>query len=209
MAKSNWVLTPEIEKRLQAAYENYQYGDIEKIAREFGIPSRRLSAFLTKKYGVNVSHLYRYTWSTEEILILKRYPPGTQLSVVQQALISAGFRGRNLNAIRRKRNRLQLGLHPDREGNFSVSTVAQAMGASRNSVTAWIRRGWLRAYRPTGHTIDINAAYTITPKALKEFIIEYVAYIGECWPKADRYFIVDILTERSGEKAVFEKRMEG
>lgn len=209
MVQKKWFLTSELEERMKTVSENYQHGDLLKLANEFGIPPRKLGELFYEKMGVNANTFYRYKWSKQEILILQKFPKGTQLALIKEALISAGFENRSLKAISKKRSKIGFGLNPDINGHLTANAVAEGLGVDRGTVVSWIKRGWLRAYRPTGPTIDISAAYTITPEALREFIIEYVAYLGSCWPKMDRYFIVDILSGKSFERRIFEKRMEG
>lgn len=183
-------LTDEEKQRISGV--SSEYGALAQLARELGRPINTLSGHLRSR-GVPPRQL----WSSQEdrILIAHRGKSDKEISAY---LLSAGF-VRSPGAVSERKRRLRMTISPDRNGDYSAQAVAQGLGSTVTTVTAWIRRGWLRACRPAGKDLRSGPAWTITAGGLREFIIHYTAHVD--FGRTDKYFLTDILTGCSVAKA--------
>ena len=189
--KYNWAELDNELLRLRDAG-----GNVTQFGRDKGIP--KSTVFLRLNM---LGAQRRIGWNTEEEKILRSMKHCTYREI-QKALVDAGFALRKRSSICAKRAKLGMSINPDTNGNYSTNTLAAVMGVTDSMVQGWIRRKWLRAFRPVGDKFAPGFAWVITPAAVREFIVEYVAYLDKSWPKTDRFFIVDILTGASGEKKI-------
>lgn len=192
-------LSDEEKKRI-ANIPN-RWGAITAIARELGRNIDTVNSHLR-----SIGRLPRTigVWSNDEDEILRSNNTVT-IKDLCRILMLKGY-SRTPAAIEARRQVLRLTINPDIDGNYSANAVALGMGIRPDQVTIWIRRGWLIAVRPVGPSPHMGCAWIITPSDLRKFIIEYVTYVT--LTKADKYFLVDILTGYSSQKIIQFKKNE-
>jgi len=186
----------EQDAAIKMAYESGKRGENKRLAYQFGCDRRDISARAAQLGLPSLLASYvkgsAQPWQPWELKILCAHS-GEPIAQIRARLYAKsshrsllGIRG--MLALLRKKGEI-----PDTEqfyenkGYLKLSAVAAGLGTTPSLVATWIRDGLLRANNPgPGGVIKVHY------RDLRSFMIEYVAK----WDhrKADRWFMVDVLT---------------
>lgn len=183
-----YIITPEIHAEIQRAYQgDTGNGEIKDLAARMGLPRWRVSRYAITK-GWIAKQKKEPNWSDEELRILERNAHRTPHNI-QMKLMKAGFkRSENGIVIKRKKMRFLKNL-----AGQTCRSVAQCFGIDDHSISAWIERGWLKAWRRGTERTPAQGGdqWYIKDQWIKDFVVEYVAVID--FRKVDKYWLVDLL----------------
>lgn len=195
--------TPEQDEAIRKVYERGERGGNFLLAQKWKIEPRNISARAAKLgFPPLIRRATRgkpIVWRESEIELVCKHS-GEPAAQIRARLYAKGC-SRSLPAIRTLVFRLRKeGKAPGREEFFeeknqiTLQAVATGLGTREWVVEDWIKKGWLKTRKRPKNTI-----VTIRYHDLRKFLIDYVGY----WDhrKADRFFMVDVLTNQMAEKA--------
>ena len=180
-----FVTTPFIDAAIKRHYANNpQRGTLSKLAHQVARPVGWVSRRAIEM-GIQRPRFDSPKWSEQELDILRASAwrvPGA----IARILRKKGFR-RSTNAIQIKLTRLRCDRSKD--DVYTASGLGELLGANKDTVAAWIRKGWLKAStRGSGHP---NDSYVIHHKDVRRFVIENAAAVD--LRRVDRDWFIDLL----------------
>ena len=170
-----------------------------RLAKQLNVPRSALS-YRCKELGIIESRDSR-PWSDRENEILAERAH-LSLQVIQRHLKKAGFR-RTQSAIIGQRKLMRINMEDAKleAGVYTGKQLALCMGVDCRTVYRLINKGMLTAKR-AGYERDRDY-WHITEKSIRAMLINYTAEID--FRKVDKYWLVDILTNRTGAKGAGAK----
>ena len=132
-------------------------------------------------------------WTEEENELLSANVH-LSLEALAKKLVRSGHPHRSESAISTQRHRLGAIVHLSTEA-YSATGLSGLLGCSTTQISAWIRRGWLKA-TPRSEAIDRNHGgigdrWMIAPLAVKNLITTYPHYIDIT--AVDKHWFIDLL----------------
>jgi hypothetical protein len=192
MPAAKWKhVYPRIDPLLHDLYVNragqgHNGFSVKPLAERLGLPT-----FVLKHRAVilGLARTKEFPWSEKEIKILERFAH-RHPEVIQRKLKCAGFH-RSMTGIVLKRKRLRLCKN---HGGWSLTQLALAFGEDQHKISLWVNTGLLRAEHCGTKRLPQQGGdrYFIKPAWVKAFIVQNIAEVD--LRKADKYFIVDVLT---------------
>lgn len=137
-------------------------------------------------------------WSEAELELLGEHFHKNP-DVVVKIFAKHGFtRTGTAIAIKRKRS----GYRMEDAPVYSARGLARAMGVDVKTITRWISLGLLRAKHRGTRRCEAQGGdmYEIKPIAVRDFLINHTAHFDH--RKADKFWLVDVLTARSADARV-------
>lgn len=188
--RQRWHSSVAIDAVIRRTYQAVpSKGDIARCAKTVGRPrwwvSKRAS-----QLGLVVPRFKEPAWSEDEIELIQELAHKHPASI-KRSLARRGYR-RSETAIVVKLKRL--GADRTDPNAMNANQLAECLGVDRKTVGRWIELGWLRAARRQ-HS-DKDDYWRITRKDVRRFIIENTGQVD--LRKVDRFWFVDLLTEREG-----------
>lgn len=196
---ANWnalVWTADQDAAIRRGYESGEWGINKRLARQFGVNPRAISAraaVIGAPPLVAADRRARYhAWTPAELALVEQHL-GEPIAQIRARLYRMGC-SRSLASVSsivgRKR---QCGAWPgrleviDARNAWTVPDLAVGMGVGEYTVDRWIKSGYLRAKVMGGDKLRY-----VTSQALREFLTTHQAH----WDhrKADKLFLVEALT---------------
>lgn len=142
--------------------------------------------------GLVTLRLKSKPWTEEELELLEKWSH-LHVKSIADKFRKAGYT-RSPAAVAVQRTRQELLVRQSCE-SYSGARLASYLGVNLSTVTAWIRRGWLKA---ESRTDAINArtggpgdCWSIRPGDVREFVRQYVAHVNIV--RANKFWLVDLL----------------
>lgn len=183
-----WRITPEMHERIRDVYQNVTgNGEVRELGRALGLPRWKLTRYAISQ-GWLARHRKEPVWTETEVNILEQ-SAHFSLPVIQRRLKKAGF-ARTEIGIQVKRKRMR---YPANLKGQSALATAGCFGVTEKNITAWIKKGWLKAgRRGTARTAAQGGdQWFIKERAIRKFVISYVEVID--FRKVDKFWLVDLL----------------
>lgn len=180
-------ITPEMHERIRAVYQGMTgRGQVNKLARELGLPRRKITQHAIQQGWVAKKHKTP-DWTERELRILET-SAHLCLERIQKNLKKAGF-SRSVTGIVLKRKRMRF---LKNLGGQSARGLAECFGVDVHCIMRWIRLGYLKARkRGTNRTERQGDHWYIKDMWVRDFIINCVDEID--FRKIDKYWVVDLL----------------
>lgn len=177
--------TPHIDATIKRFYQlNPKKGGLSKLAHQIGRPvawcSRRAGDL-----GIQRPRFPSVEWTEREIELLRVNAWRTP-GAIARILRRHGFH-RSPNAVNLKLCRLRCDRTSD--DMYTAFGLAELFGVDKSVVTAWIRKGWLKANkRGSEHP---QASYAIHHRDVRRFVIENAGAIDiRC---VEKHWFIDLL----------------
>lgn len=155
-----YVLDEPGRRLILAVYDGSR-GSISELHRRLGVPRWVVSKWASQ---LGLARQRAPRWTQEEIKYLEKHFRSKKISEI------AAHLGRSEASVHNRAS--ELGLYKlDGEG-YTLTAVCEGMGCHHDTVTRWIKQGWLKASRR--HTDRaIGDPYFVTDKALRDFFRSY------------------------------------
>jgi hypothetical protein len=193
-AKSGGLLLEERNKpwlpsecdRLQALFsQNLSYVE---IAQELGRTQKAIAVKI-RRLGLN----RKYRWTLSEINYLRELvgsvPKRRLTAKYNQWALQNGYRERSADNIACKAKKLGLSTKLDSADWYTVSQVADCIGASHSTVLYWLK-SYPVVLRPQHHS---EGVFVVSRKRLRSFLITYPEIVERFKKTIDLLWLVDLL----------------
>lgn len=196
LKRVKFPITPEIHVAIEKVYKrDTGNGQVAALARRLGYPRWRVT-----RYAVNQGWVPKQRkepdWAPQELKILER---NAHLGpdAIQRKLKVHGYH-RSITGIVIKRKRMRLLRNLDGQ---SANALADCLGVDLHFIMRAIREGRLKASRRgTKRTPQQGGdMYYIKDKHARDYVVGNIHEIDI--RKVDKYWFVDLLTNRLAEKA--------
>lgn len=188
--RQRWHASPPIDAVIRRTYQSVpSKGDIAACAKAVGRPRWWVSK-RARELGLVVPRFKAPAWTDAETELVRELAH-KQPASIQRSLKHRGYH-RSETAILVKLKRL--GADRTDPNAMNANQLAECLGVDRKTVGRWIEQGWLKATRRQ-HS-DRDDYWRIKRKDVRRFIIENTAQVD--LRKVDRFWFVDLLTEREG-----------
>jgi hypothetical protein len=197
--RQRWFGSPQIDAVIKRVYQGTpkDRGEINALARSVGRPrwwvSKRATAL-----GLKAPRFKELPWTEPELELIvanAHKDPET----ISRILRRQGFT-RTPTAIVLKINRTghARGRNADPD-HYSANALAKLFGVDIHTITAWIKKGWLRARRRgTERTAQQGGdEWQVHWRDVRAFVLDNVAAIDI--RKVDKFWFVDLLANRLGD----------
>jgi len=184
-----WPFTPHMNAVIRETYRTETAnGTVNKLAATFGYPRWAVSK-QARTIGAYEVRCKEPDWSDVELRVMSNNAHLTP-ERIQRALRLAGFK-RSIAGIILKRKRMRM---PANLKGQSANTLSECFGIDPKAITAWIKKGWLKAERRGTHRTERQGGdmWFIRNKDLRQFIIENIGVIDI--RKVDKFWLIDVLT---------------
>lgn len=186
---------PELCAEIRKVYETREKGGNLRLSRKWGVSSSWISAIAAELGCDLMYHTYRHRkWTEKEEKILTDYADHTP-GEVHRILRRHGY-SRSIAAIKERRTRMRgRGLIPEygmTRDHYTVTTLAEAMGVSKERVQRWINHKMLKA-RPIKEKDALKPRqYRIEATAVHRFLVIYINH----WEmtRENKVWLVSMLT---------------
>lgn len=190
-----WTSSPQIDAVVTRVYQaTPTKNQINQCAKTLGRPRWWVSK-RAAKLGLVSPRFKEPPWTEAEIEVVTENAHKSP-KVLKGILARRGY-ARTETAITVKLKRLgtPVGRNADFD-HYTACHLAKLFGVDAHGVTAWIKKGWLKAvHRGTDRTPQQGGdEYKIHRKAVRAFIVDNVASIDI--RKVDKFWFVDLVANR-------------
>lgn len=163
---------------------------VKELARRLRLPRWKVTAYAIAQ-GWIATQKKQPDWSEEEILILERHGHKS-LAHIRAALRKRGYH-RSLTGIQLKRKRMRI---PANLHGQSARQLADCLGVDDHFVLRAINSGRLHALRRGTARTEKQGGdiWFVKDFWVRKYLMEHIAEVDI--RKVDKYWLVDVLTER-------------
>lgn len=193
--RQKWTSNDQIDAIIRRVYQSTPTKNQVKECAAIVSRPRWWVSKRAVKLGLVLPRFREPPWATTEIEYVTENAHKSA-TVIRRGLKARGFK-RSDTAIMVKLKRIgtPTGRNADTE-HYSANQLAKLFGIDNHGVTAWIKKGWLKAERRgTGRTSQQGGdEYKVHRKAVRSFVIGNAAAIDI--RKVDKFWFIDLLAER-------------